>query len=158
MPRPIGFWGISPPADLGLLMVSSTERIMQQASQAAVRALILITDGSQTKASKLSAMCSFKMSTPNHWHPVGRDKSDVLILYNKIIVKQTWVVYTVGRRHSSYSKQNLTLCMLLSQFVQDVGCIETGIIAKLARDDLKCLGECSDEQLLLTGDCARIIT
>lgn len=66
MPRPIGACGISPPPDLGLLMVSSTERIMQQASQAAVNALILITDGSQTNASKLSAMCSLRMSTPYH--------------------------------------------------------------------------------------------
>jgi hypothetical protein len=51
-------------AAFGLLMVSSTDKIMQHASHAATRAFTLIRDGSQTHASKLSAMCSFVMSTP----------------------------------------------------------------------------------------------
>ena len=63
MPRP-GIWGASPPPLFGLLIVSSTERIRQAASQAAVRALILTTAGSQTQLSKLSAMSSLLMSTP----------------------------------------------------------------------------------------------
>lgn len=62
-------------ADLGLLMVSSTDRMRQAASQAAVNALILMTDGSQTQSSKLSAMVSLLISTPyQHW-PVKREKS-----------------------------------------------------------------------------------
>lgn len=72
MPRPMPP-GIPPAcgislADLGLLMVSSTDKMSDAASQAAVNALILIMDGSQTHASKLSAMCSLLMSTPyQHW-------------------------------------------------------------------------------------------
>jgi len=53
MPRPIP---MPPPAiggspALGLFIVSSTERIMQAASAAAVSALILMIDGSQTHCS-----------------------------------------------------------------------------------------------------------
>ncbi len=68
-------WGSLAP-DLGFLIVSSTERIRAAASEAAVRALILTTAGSQTQASKLSAMSSFMMSTPNHRKPgvQGRDE------------------------------------------------------------------------------------
>lgn len=72
--RPIPRPGIPPAcgmslADLGLLIVSSTERIRLAASQAAVKALILIIEGSQTQASKLSAMCSLLMSTPYQMFP-----------------------------------------------------------------------------------------
>lgn len=68
IPRPIPA-GIPPAcgisfADLGLRIVSSTDKIKLEASQAAVSALILMTAGSQTHASKLSAMCSLLMSTP----------------------------------------------------------------------------------------------
>jgi len=49
---------------LGFLTVSSTDRIRQVASEAAVRALIFMTAGSHTQAAKLSAISSFKMSTP----------------------------------------------------------------------------------------------
>jgi hypothetical protein len=73
MPRPIPP-GIPPAcgmsfADFGLLMVSSTDRIKLAASHAAVNALILMIDGSQTQASKLSAMCSLLMSTPYQMFP-----------------------------------------------------------------------------------------
>lgn len=69
-PRPRG---ISPPSadDLGFLTVSSTDNIRQAASDAAVSALILITAGSQTHASKLSAMSSLLISTPNHVPPAS---------------------------------------------------------------------------------------
>lgn len=70
MPRPIPP-GIPPAcgislADFGLLIVSSTDKIKLAASQAAVSALILMTEGSQTHASKLSAICSLLISTPHH--------------------------------------------------------------------------------------------
>lgn len=73
IPRPIPpgippAWGISL-ADFGLLMVSSTDKIKHVASQAAVNALILMTDGSQTQALKLSAMCSLLISTPYQMFP-----------------------------------------------------------------------------------------
>jgi hypothetical protein len=56
-------------ADLGLLIVSSTDRIKLAASQAAVKALILMIEGSQTHAMKLSVMCSLLMSTPYQMLP-----------------------------------------------------------------------------------------
>lgn len=70
MPRPIGgiCGGCSP--DCGLLIVSSTDRIMQAASQAACSALILMIGGSQTHASRLSATVSLLMSTPYQMLPV----------------------------------------------------------------------------------------
>ncbi len=68
LPRPGGPPAPSPPA-LGFLMVSSTDRIRQAASEAAVRALIFTTEGSQTHASKLSAMSSLLTSTPYHVPP-----------------------------------------------------------------------------------------
>lgn len=67
MPRP-GIIGASPPAR-GLLIVSSTDKIMQVASPAACKAFSLITAGSHTQASKLSAICSLLISTPNHALP-----------------------------------------------------------------------------------------
>lgn len=66
MPRPI--CGASPPA-LGLVIVSSTDKIEHVASPAACKAFNLITDGSHTQASKLSAICSLVISTPNHEFP-----------------------------------------------------------------------------------------
>ena len=59
--------------DLGFLIVSSTERIRAAASVAPVRALILTMAGSQTHASKLSAMSSLVISTPNHLKPGRRE-------------------------------------------------------------------------------------
>lgn len=53
----------------GFLMVSSTDRMRQAASDAAVRALILTIDGSHTQAVKLSAMSSLLMSTPYQTPP-----------------------------------------------------------------------------------------
>lgn len=55
--------------DLGFWMVSSTERMRQAASHAAVMALVFIMAGSHTHDSKLSAMVSLVMSTPNHMFP-----------------------------------------------------------------------------------------
>lgn len=66
MPRPMGAPAIGPSPDLGLLIVSSTERIIIAASEAAVKALILIIEGSQTHSWKLSAISSLVMSTPYH--------------------------------------------------------------------------------------------
>ncbi len=63
-PRPLGPPGGPPASALGFFIVSSTERIKQAASEAAVRALILMTAGSHTQASKLSEMSSFTMFTP----------------------------------------------------------------------------------------------
>lgn len=73
IPRPIGpaIGACASPPALGLLIVSSTDKIIQVASQAADNALILITDGSQTQASKLSATVSLLMSTPNQLLPVN---------------------------------------------------------------------------------------
>lgn len=50
------------------------------------------------------------------------------------------------------------LGMLGSQFVQDVGGIESGVITELARNDLKGFGIRTDEQLLLAGDCPGVIS
>ncbi len=54
---------------IGFLTVSSTERMRAAASATAVNALILTSDGSHTVASKLSAMSSWKTSTPCHSPP-----------------------------------------------------------------------------------------
>lgn len=68
-PRPIPPGGGPSPPDLGFFTVSSTDRIRQAASVAAVMALIFTMAGSQTQASKLSAMSSLLMSTPYHVPP-----------------------------------------------------------------------------------------
>lgn len=49
--------------------VSSTDRIRQAASVAAVYALVLMRVGSHTKFAKVSHALSFVMSTPNHLCP-----------------------------------------------------------------------------------------
>uniref|UniRef100_A0A1B0BA67 Uncharacterized protein n=1 Tax=Glossina palpalis gambiensis TaxID=67801 RepID=A0A1B0BA67_9MUSC len=72
IPRPIGPPALGASPAFGPLMVSSTDSIMQAASAAAVKALILIMDGSQTHSRKLSEISSFVMSTPYHWPPVAR--------------------------------------------------------------------------------------
>jgi len=51
----------------------------------------------------------------------------------------------------------LTLGVLLAQLVENVGGIETGVVAQLARNDLQALGDGSNQQLLLTGNGARIV-
>ena len=48
----------------GFFTVSSTDKMRQQASDAAVIAFIFTIAGSQTKASKLSEMSSLLTSTP----------------------------------------------------------------------------------------------
>lgn len=68
-PRPIPPGGPPSPPACGFLIVSSTESIRQVASDAAIIAFILTTDGSQTNASKLSAISSFRTSTPYHFPP-----------------------------------------------------------------------------------------
>lgn len=55
--------------DSGFLMVSSTLKIMQAASVAAMIALLLIKAGSQTNFSKLLAISSDKISTPAQISP-----------------------------------------------------------------------------------------
>ncbi|KAG7243262.1 hypothetical protein INR49_011708 [Caranx melampygus] len=73
-------WGLPRPLPLpppggpstelrGFLMVSSTDRMRQAASEAAVRALMRTMDGSHTQEAKLSAMSSLLMSTPYHIPP-----------------------------------------------------------------------------------------
>ena len=75
LPRPLPAPGLltgllsSGVVDLAFLMDSSTERMRQQASLAALNALILTRAGSHTKAAMLSAMSSFIMSTPYHIPP-----------------------------------------------------------------------------------------
>ena len=70
--------------DLGFLTVSSTDRIKQQASEAAVIALIFTIAGSQTNASKLSEISSLFTSTPNQSPPkkecelAFRDRTDTV--------------------------------------------------------------------------------
>ena len=66
LPWPLPLPGALPSAcaALGFLIVSSTDRMRHAASDAAVSALILTTDGSHTQASKLSAMSSLIISTP----------------------------------------------------------------------------------------------
>ena len=67
LPLPIppgGIMGWSPPPERGFLTVSSTERMRQAASEAAVSALIFTIDGSHTHSAKLSATSSDRMSTP----------------------------------------------------------------------------------------------
>ena len=66
----------------GFLMVSSTDRMRQAASDAAVSALILTTAGSHTYDFMLSAMSSLRMSTPNHVPPAI--DSDSRMRRNKI--------------------------------------------------------------------------
>ena len=50
------------------------------------------------------------------------------------------------------------LSMLLPEFVEHVGGVEPGVVAQLPGDDLERLGHGSDDQLLLAGDRARVIT
>lgn len=52
----------------------------------------------------------------------------------------------------------LTLGMLLSQFVQNIGGIETGIVAQLPWDDFERFGNGTDQQLLLASNGARVVT
>lgn len=53
----------------GFFTVSSTDKMRQQASDAAVIALIFTIAGSQTNASKLSEISSLPTSTPNQSPP-----------------------------------------------------------------------------------------
>lgn len=66
MPRPIGGCGPSWLL-LGFLIVSSTERMRQAASVAAVNALIFTIAGSQTQHLILSSISSEFISTPYHF-------------------------------------------------------------------------------------------
>ena len=86
MPSPSG-------DDLGFFTVSSTDKMRQAASDAAVSALIFITAGSHTHASKLSAMSSLLMSTPNHVPPTNSHKSQQL-LYTTAIVTTNYMSNT----------------------------------------------------------------
>ena len=47
--------------------------------------------------------------------------------------------------------------MFLPQLVEDVGGVKAGVVAELAWDDLEGFGHGSDQQLLLTGDGARVV-
>lgn len=69
-PRPAGPGGASMELR-GFLMVSSTDRMRQAASDAAVSALMRTIEGSHTQSTKLSAMSSLLMSTPYHIPPCG---------------------------------------------------------------------------------------
>lgn len=69
-PRPLPAPWLSPPLR-GFFIVSSTDKIKHAASEAAVSALIFTTAGSHTQASKLSAISSWRMFTPNQVPPVN---------------------------------------------------------------------------------------
>lgn len=122
----------------GFLIVSSTDRMRQAASDAAVRALIRTMDGSQTQALKLSAMSSLLMSTPYHIPPCGHNTGFISRLDES--AKLQWFCL------QSY------LCVLGSQFVEDVGGVKAGVVAQLPGDDFQGLGVRSDEQLLFSRD------
>jgi hypothetical protein len=49
---------------------------------------------------------------------------------------------------------DVTLSVLNTKSVQDVGSVETGVVAKLSGNDLECLGEGLDDTLLLVRDLA----
>ena len=120
-------------------MVSSTERMRQVASDAAPKALILTRDGSQTHFSMLSITSSFKMSTPIQRWPVEFPNCNLSILSKCI----------------KYTESCLTtLCVFLAQFVQNIGRIKAGIVAKLARNHFESLCDGANEHLLLASDRA----
>jgi len=48
--------------------------------------------------------------------------------------------------------------VLLAQLVENVGGIETGVVAQLAWNDLQTLGDGGDQKLLLAGNGARVVT
>lgn len=106
IPRPGIIGGASPPA-FGLLIVSSTDRIRHVASPAACNAFILITDGSQTHASKLSAICSFVISTPNHVLPEN-DQNEKAIHKLPCLIKCSFnKTHLVRAFDEAYSKCSL---------------------------------------------------
>lgn len=47
--------------------------------------------------------------------------------------------------------------MSLSKLVQDVGCIESGVVAQLSRNHFERLRHATDEQLLLTSNGTRVV-
>lgn len=47
--------------------------------------------------------------------------------------------------------------MLLAQLVEQISGIKTGVVGKLAGDDLKSLGKGADQKLLFSGNCASVI-
>jgi len=49
---------------------------------------------------------------------------------------------------------DVALSVLNTKSVQDIGSVETSIVAKLSGNDLECLGEGLDDTLLLVGDLA----
>lgn len=49
---------------------------------------------------------------------------------------------------------DVALSVFNAESVQDIGSIETSIVAKLSGNDLECLGEGLDDTLLLVGDLA----
>uniref|UniRef100_A0A915KJH3 Serpin domain-containing protein n=1 Tax=Romanomermis culicivorax TaxID=13658 RepID=A0A915KJH3_ROMCU len=44
-----------------------------------------------------------------------------------------------------------TLSMFLTQFIQNIRCVETGVVGQFPRNDFERPGECRDQQLLFTG-------
>lgn len=122
----------------GFLIVSSTDRMRQAASDAAVRALIRTMDGSQTQALKLSAMSSLLMSTPYHMPP-WRQNTGLISRFGQSLE-------CPRACFQSY------LCVFGSQFVEDVGGVEAGVVAQLPGDDFQGLGVGADEQLLFSWD------
>jgi hypothetical protein len=49
---------------------------------------------------------------------------------------------------------DVTLSVLNTESVQDIGSVETGVVAKLSGNDLECLGKGLDDTLLLVRDLA----
>lgn len=131
-------------------MVSSTDRMRQAASEAAVRALVRTMDGSQTHAAKLSAMSSLLMSTPYHIPPCSEMQSyrfDLICLSVPLIKLKALSACVFV----SY------LCVFGAQFVQDVCCVKAGVVTQLSGDDLQGLGVRSNQQLLFSRDGPGII-
>lgn len=51
----------------------------------------------------------------------------------------------------------ITLCVLLAQFVQNIGGIKSSIVTQLPWDDLQGLSNSANEQLLLASNRPRVV-
>lgn len=56
------------------------------------------------------------------------------------------------------SGPGLSLSVLLTELVEDIGGVKTGVVTELAGNDLKGLGKGGDEELLLSGNGPGVLT